>query len=48
MSMVFGVIGNMVSTMHEKNGLITAIIIIAVVGVLALFLGLLNEREEEN
>ena len=47
-SMVFGVIGNIVSTMHEKNGLITAILIIAAVGVMALFLGLLNEREEEN
>ncbi len=47
-SIVFGGIGNIVSTMHEKNGLITAILIIAAVGVLALFLGLLNEREEEN
>ena len=47
-SIIFGVIGNIVSTMHEKNGLITSILIIAVVGIMALFLGLLNEREEEN
>ena len=47
-SIIFGIIGNIVSTMHEKNGLITSILIIAVVGIMALFLGLLNEREEEN
>ena len=47
-SIVFGIIGNIVSTMHEKNGLIASIIIIAAVGILALFLGLLNEREEEH
>ena len=47
-SVIFGIIGNIVSTMHEKNGLITALIILAVVGILALMLGFLNEREEEN
>ncbi|MDY6045115.1 MAG: MraY family glycosyltransferase [Peptoniphilus sp.] len=47
-SILFGIIGNIVSTMHEKNGLITAILILAIVGILALMLGFLNEREEEN
>ncbi|MDQ0507961.1 Phospho-N-acetylmuramoyl-pentapeptide-transferase [Aedoeadaptatus ivorii] len=47
-SILFGIVGNLVSNMHEKNGLITAIIIIALVGILALFLGLLHERGEEN
>ena len=47
-SVIFGIIGNLVSTMHEKNGLITALIILAVVGILAWMLGFLNEREEEN
>lgn len=47
-SVVFGIIGNVVSTMHEKNGLITAILILAAVGILALMLGFLNERGEEH
>ena len=47
-SVIFGIIGNIVSTMHEKNGLIAALIILAAVGILALMLGFLTEREEEN
>ncbi|MCD1147980.1 undecaprenyl/decaprenyl-phosphate alpha-N-acetylglucosaminyl 1-phosphate transferase [Peptoniphilus sp. KCTC 25270] len=42
-SIVFGIIGNVVSTLHAQNGLIVSIIFIAIVGFLALIFGLLKE-----
>ncbi|MDO5301454.1 MAG: MraY family glycosyltransferase [Tissierellia bacterium] len=42
-SIVFGIIGNIVSTMHEKNALIMTIIIFGAVGILATIFGLLKE-----
>lgn len=47
-SILFGVLGNIISTLHAKNALIMSIIIIGIVGSLALFFGLLREREGEN
>ncbi|MDO5037561.1 MAG: MraY family glycosyltransferase [Tissierellia bacterium] len=45
---IFGLIANLISQMNAKNGLITSIIIVGGIGILALMLGLLHDKEDES
>ena len=47
-SILFGIIGNIISKLHAQNALIVSIIIIAFVGFLAIVFGLFREREDDN
>lgn len=47
-SIAFGILGNIVSTLHAQNALILSLIIIAIIGCLALVFGLLKEREDDH